>query len=72
MRLLLWIIGGKVYFGAVPYLEAMLTLNSIIDPYYNDSGTSIVAYFLSNATTWKGQVAREVKVELNKRLKANC
>jgi hypothetical protein len=56
----------KVYFGAVPYLDAMSTLNSINDNYIFDSGKSIVCYFLSNATTWKGDTARRVKAELKK------
>lgn len=60
---------NKVYFGAVPYLDAMSTLNSINDRYIHDSGKSIVLYFLSNATTWRGEVARNVKKELNSMLK---
>ena len=56
----------KVYFGAVPYLDAMSTLNSIDDNYMFDSGKSIVLYFLSNATTWRGETARRVKAELKK------
>ena len=44
---------SKVYFGAVPYLDAMSTLNSINDNYFMDSGYSIVAYFLANAGTWR-------------------
>jgi hypothetical protein len=60
----------KVYFGAVPYLDAMSTLNAISDNYYSDSGRSIVAYFLANAMTWKGDKAREIKKELNAMLKA--
>ena len=59
----------NVYFGAVPYLEAMGTLTSINDDYYQDSGRSVVAYFLANAGTWRGEVARNVKKELNKMLK---
>ena len=54
----------KVYFGAVPYLDAMSTLTSIEDNYMFDSAKSVVLYFLSNATTWKGDVARRVKAEL--------
>jgi len=54
----------KVYFGAVPYLDAMSTLNSIEDNYYYDSAKSIVLYFLANAGTWRGDVARRVKAEL--------
>lgn len=60
----------KVYFGAVPYLDAMSTLNSINDRYISDSGRSIVSYFLANAMTWKGDKAREIKKELNAMLKA--
>ena len=59
----------KIYFGAVPYLEAMSTLDTIEDNYFMDSGYSIVAYFLANAGTWRGEVARRVKKELNKMLK---
>lgn len=54
----------KVYFGAVPYLDAMSSLDSIEDNYIMDSGKSIVLYFLSNATTWRGETARRVKAEL--------
>tara|TARA_R110000772_G_C13310268_1_gene440109 strand:+ start:29289 stop:29522 length:234 start_codon:yes stop_codon:yes gene_type:complete len=54
----------KVNFGAVPYLQAMSSLDSIQDPYGMDSGDSIVRYFLSNASTWRGDVARRIKAEL--------
>lgn len=54
----------KMYFGAVPYWEAMTTLNSIKDNYGMDSGKSIVLYFLSNASGWRGEVAKRVKAEL--------
>ena len=60
---------NKVYFGAVPYLSAMLSLKSIEDNYIMDSGSSIVMYFLSNASTWRGETARRVKKELNTMLK---
>jgi hypothetical protein len=58
----------KVNFAAVPYLEALGSLNSIDDNFMLDSGASVVAYFLSNAGTWKGDTARAVKAELKKRL----
>ena len=57
------------YFGAVPYLEAMHSLWLISGDYYGDSAESIVRYFLSNATTWKGETARRIKAELNLMLK---
>ena len=56
--------GAKIYFGARPYLDAMESLNSINDNYGMDSGKMIVIYFLSNAGTWRGDVARRVKAEL--------
>jgi hypothetical protein len=62
--------GSSLYFGAVPYLDAMSTLDKISDNYGLDSGRSIVAYFLSNASTWKGDKAREIKKELNAMLKS--
>lgn len=54
----------KVYFGAVPYLDAMGTLSDINENYLFDSGKSVVLYFLANATTWKGETARRIKAEL--------
>jgi len=60
---------SPVYFGAVPYLEAMQKLEKITDNHYADSGDSIVLYFLSNATTYRGKVARRVKAELKAQLK---
>ena len=59
----------KVYFGAVPYLNAMKSLDKVTEAYGMDSGRSMVAYFLSNATTWRGEKAREIKKELNKMVK---
>ena len=59
----------KLYFGVVPYLNALFSMNSINDNYGMDDGRSIVAYFLSNASQWKGPIAKAVKLELNKRLK---
>jgi hypothetical protein len=56
--------GSKVYFGAKPYLDAMATLDSISDNYCLDSGKMIVLYFLSNASTWRGETAKRIKAEL--------
>jgi hypothetical protein len=55
----------KPYFGAVPYLQAMMCLDKITDNYGFDTGKSIVIYFLANAGTWKGETARRIKKELN-------
>lgn len=49
---------------AVPYLQAMASLNKATDPYYADSAASIIRYFLANANSWRGEKAREIKKEL--------
>jgi hypothetical protein len=59
----------KPYFGAVPYLDAMGSLSSINDNYYEDSARSVVAYFLANAATWRGEDAKRIKKELNQMIK---
>lgn len=59
----------KVNYAAIPYLEAMQSLDSIEDKYIMDSGRSIVAYFLCNASSWRGTKAKEIKAELKQMCK---
>lgn len=54
----------KPYFGAVPYIDAMSALNDIGDNYGLDDARSIVRYFLANASTFRGDVAKAIKTEL--------
>jgi hypothetical protein len=61
----------KPYFGAVPYLNAMGGLDTMQDKYYYDDARSVVLYFLANAATWKGDVARRIKAELKTMLKVS-
>jgi hypothetical protein len=56
--------GTKVNFAAKPYLDAMASLDSVNDNYGWDSGKMIVLYFLSNASTWRGETAKRIKAEL--------
>lgn len=49
---------------AKPYLDAMHALNDINDNYYLDSADSVIRYFLANASTWRGEKAKEIKKEL--------
>jgi hypothetical protein len=56
----------NVNYAAAPYLDAMGSLNSIQDDYYADSGVSVVLYFLSNASSWRGETAKRIKAELKK------
>lgn len=58
----------KVSSTARPYLDAMKEIATLKDYYGADSGDTIVIYFLSNATTWRGEAARTIKAELNHRL----
>ncbi len=60
----------NIYYGAVPYLEAMQELTHIRQNYFDDSAETVVRYFLANAWTWRGEVARKVKARLNQLLKA--
>lgn len=59
----------KVNYAAVPYLQAMGQLNSIDNNFMYESARSVVRYFLSNAATWRGETAKQIKAELNKLLK---
>ena len=59
----------NVNYAAKPYLEAMYLLDKITDNYILDSGKEIVLRFLCNAGSWRGDVARDIKAELNKRCK---
>ena len=58
----------NVNYAAKPYLDAMAQMDSVSQNYGWDSGKSIVLYFLSNASSWKGEKAKEIKAEL----KAMC
>ena len=58
-----------IYFGAEPYLEAMFSLSTMQDMYGCDTAQYIVTYFLANARTWTGPVAKRVKAELKQMAK---
>ena len=60
----------KPYFGAVPYLSALHSFYGPTEKYGCDSATDIIAYFLANANTWRGETARRIKAELNGILKS--
>ena len=61
----------KPYFGAEPYIEAMLEIRSSDKnaPYLFETAKDIVPYFLSNATTWRGEDAKRIKAELKAMIK---
>ena len=57
----------NVNFAAKPYLDAMASMGSIDENYGCDTGVSIVVYFLSNASGYRGDNAKLIKAELKKR-----
>jgi hypothetical protein len=57
------------YFGAVPYLDALRSLDQITDRYFEDDAETVVRYLLANLGRWRGETARTVKAELKAILK---
>ena len=58
----------KPYFGAVPYLQAMRSLETVNDQFGWDSADSIIRYALGNMQTFRGPEARKLKAELKQHL----
>jgi hypothetical protein len=61
--------GVKTNYAAKPYLSAMMGFESITDTYGFDSARSVVLYFLSNASSFRGEKAKALKLELKQHLK---
>ena len=61
----------NIYFGAEPYLQAMLTINSSDKnaPYMLETAEEIVIYFLAKDTYWRGEDAKRIKAELKSMIK---
>jgi hypothetical protein len=59
---------SNIYFGAIPYLHAMMQLRDINDKYLYDDASSVVRYFLSNASSFRGPMAKQLKNELKQLL----
>ena len=54
----------NVYFGAVPYLEALRVLTDARSVYGVDSAKNVATYFLANANGFRGRQAQQLKLEL--------
>lgn len=54
----------KPNYAAEPYLNAMCQIYKITDRYGVEDARGIVAYFLANCGTFKGEAARRLKDEL--------
>lgn len=59
----------KPNYAAIPYLSAMRSLNTVDDNYGYDDAKGIILYFLSNASTWRGEDAKRIKAELKAMVK---
>ena len=59
----------NVNYAAQPYLSAMLLLSNVNDSYGYDSASNVIRYFLSNASGFRGEKAKELKNELKSLLK---
>jgi len=55
---------ANVNFAAVPYLDALRYIATKEDYYGADPATSVAAYFLANASGFRGADARRLKAEL--------
>lgn len=62
---------AKPYFGAVPYINAMVMIDSSDknSPYLCENAESVAKYFLANAQTWRGEDAKRIKAELKSMIK---
>lgn len=54
----------NVNYAAKPYLQAMRSLDSASDSFGYDSAKSVVAYFLANASGYRGEAAKAHKAAL--------
>ena len=61
---------GKSWFNiAKHYVEPMLGMTNASEDYFADKGTYVVAYALGNLQYWRGDVAKQVKLEMKQHLK---
>ncbi len=59
----------NVNYGAKPYLDVLLYSDKVTDSVGCENAKTQVLYFLSNASTWRGETAKRIKAELNKMIK---
>lgn len=54
----------NVNYAAKPYLQAMYSLDTVNDKFYQDDARSVVSYFLANASGYRGEAAKAHKTAL--------
>ena len=55
---------SKVNNAAKPYLEAMEEITNISDMFMYETAREVVLRFLSNASSFRGEEAKRIKLEL--------
>lgn len=55
--------------AAIPYIEGLSELRNARDRWCMETGVDAIQGFLNNAQTWRGEVARRIKLELKAILK---
>ena len=58
------------YWSAVPYIEALSTLDKPTDSYGYDKGTYLINYLLGNLSQYRGEKAKAFKALLKEMAKA--
>ena len=58
-----------INYAAKPYLVRLRTIESINDTVMFETARSVILYFLSNASTFRGGNAKVLKLELKEHLK---
>jgi hypothetical protein len=53
-----------IHGAAQPYIDAMNELRLATDRFGLETGSDMIQGFLNNAQTWRGEVARRIKGEL--------
>lgn len=59
----------KIHYTAAPYLYAMGQVEKLEDKFIKTNGKNLILKFLSNAGTWRGETARQIKAELKEMVK---
>ena len=54
----------NVKYSAKPYLDALSQLHDVNDKFGYDDAKSLILYFLSNASSYRGENAKKYKAEL--------
>jgi hypothetical protein len=58
--------------AAAPFVEGLGEVRTARDRWYAQTGADAIRGFLMNAQTWRGEVARRIKLELKAILRSHA